>query len=253
MVGWKKRFRGDLFQKIFQQYAELYVESKRSVKVAMDRLEELGIIRKEFREVTCGNGMILNNVMYIGLNADMLNQLTYPDRAPELKSYSVEVQETMDFVKGGTNTEITTLTTDRDYINPIYQRSNMPGRKVDMMDTIAAYTEEVRDNIDYDLLKQEYGPYDGMVDEIVNLLVETVSIERESIRIGGADYPYQLVKNRFLKLEAEHVRYVIDCLKKNTTQVDNIRAYLLMALYNAPGTIDSYYQARVNHDMYGRA
>lgn len=95
--------------------------------------------------------------------------------------------------------------------------------------------------------------YDGMVDEIVNLLVETVSIERESIRIGGADHPYQLVKNRFLKLEAEHVRYVIDCLKKNTTQVDNIRAYLLTALYNAPGTIDSYYQARVNHDMYGRA
>ena len=74
------------------------------------------------------------------------------------------------------------------------------------MDTIAAYTEEVRDNIDYDLLKQEYGPYDGMVDEIVNLLVETVSIERESIRIGGADYPYQLVKKRFLKLEADHVR-----------------------------------------------
>ena len=63
-------------------------------------------------------------------------------------------------------------------------------------------------------------------------------------------------RSRFItstKLEAEHVRYVIDCLKKNTTQVDNIRAYLLTALYNAPETIENYYQARVNHDMYGRA
>ena len=301
VVGWKKRFRGDLLQKTYQQYADLYGESKRSVKAAMDRLEELGVIWKEFREVTCGNGMVLNNVMYVGLNADVLNQLTYPDRAPEpdinpveVQEESDEVQETMDFAKGGTkeseysyetlqrvvqnfvgggtkqcktllqndvtpptsnagtNTEITTLTTDRDYINPIYPGGAKTARKMDAMDMITAYRDIIRENIEYDRLKQEYGPYDGIVDEIADLLVEMVSIERETVRIAGADYPYQLVKNRFLRLGNDHVRYVIDCLKKNVTQVDNIRAYLLTSLYNAPGTIESYYQAWVNHDMYGR-
>lgn len=301
VVGWKKRFRGDLLQKTYQQYADLYGESKRSVKAAMDRLEELGIIRKEFREVTCGNGMVLNNVMYIGLNADVLNRLTYPDRVPESDIYPVEDQEeynemkqtevlaeggteergysyetlqgeVQNFVGGGTkqcntllqnnatppmpkgetNTKITTLTTDRDYINPIYPGGAVPDRRMDAMDMITAYTGIIRENIEYDRLKQEYGPYDGIVDEITDLLVEMVSIERETVRIAGVDYPYQLVKNRFLKLGSEHVRYVIDCLKKNVTQVDNIRAYLLTALYNAPGTIESYYQAWVNHDMYGR-
>lgn len=301
VVGWKKRFRGDLLQKTYQQYADLYGESKRSVKAAMDRLEELGVIWKEFREVTCGNGMVLNNVMYVGLNADVLNQLTYPDKAPELEINSAEVQEgftevleTKDYAegatkesgysyetlqgegqnfvgggtkqcntllqnnatpptqKGETNTKITTLTTDRDYINPIYQETAATARRIDAMDMITTYTNIIRDNIEYDRLKQEYGPYDGIVDEIADLLVEMVSIERETVRIAGADYPYQLVKNRLLKLEADHVRYVIDCMKKNVTQVDNIRAYLLTALYNAPGTIESYYQAWVNHDMYGR-
>lgn len=301
VVGWKKRFRGDILQKTYQQYADLYGESKRSVKAAMDRLEELGIIRKEFREVTCGNGMVLNNVMYIGLNADVLNHLTYPDRVPELRINSTEVQvevtevqETEDYAEGttkergysyetlqgvvqnfvgggakqcntllqnnvtpltrsgGTNTEITTLTTDRDYINPIYQGTAATARRMDAMDMITAYTNIIRDNIEYERLKQEYGPYDGIVDEIADLLVEMVSIERETVRIAGADYPYQLVKNRFLKLGSDHVRYVIDCLKKNVTRVDNIRAYLMTALYNAPGTIESYYQAWVNHDMYGR-
>ncbi len=301
VVGWKKRFRGDLLQKTYQQYADLYGESKRSIKAAMDRLEELGVIRKEFREVTCGNGMILNNVMYIGLNADVLNRLTYPERAPESEIESVVVQEeyvemkeTVDFAEGGTeecgysyetlqgvvqnfvgggakncntllqnnvtpptpkgetNTKITTLTTDRDNINPIYQGTVATARRMDAMDMITAYTNIIRDNIEYDRLKQEYGPCDGIVDEITDLLVEMVSIERETVRIAGADYPYQLVKNRFLKLGSDHVRYVIDCMKKNVTQVDNIRAYLLTALYNAPGTIESYYQAWVNHDMYGR-
>lgn len=57
---------------------------------------------------------------------------------------------------------------------------------------------------------------------------------------------------RFSKLDSDHVRYVIDCSKNNVTQVDNIRAYLLTAMYNALGTIENYYQAWVNYDMYGR-
>jgi len=72
-----------------------------------------------------------------------------------------------------------------------------------------------------------------------------------TIRIAGEDYPYNLVKSKFLKLNSTHLEYVIGCMKNNTTKVSNIKAYLTTALYNAPNTINHYYTAEVNHDMYG--
>ena len=113
------------------------------------------------------------------------------------------------------------------------------------------YREVIRENIDYDLLLQEK-PYDqDRLDEIVELLVETVCSGRKQIRVGGSDFPAEVVKSRLLKLDAEHIRFVFDCLEQNTTKVRNIRQYLLTTLYNAPATIGNYYSALVNHDMYG--
>ena len=113
------------------------------------------------------------------------------------------------------------------------------------------YREAIRENIDYDLLLQEK-PYDqDRLDEIVELLVETVCSGRKQIRVGGSDFPAEVVKSRLLKLDAEHIRFVFDCLEQNTTKVRNIRQYLLTTLYNAPATIGNYYSALVNHDMYG--
>jgi len=72
-----------------------------------------------------------------------------------------------------------------------------------------------------------------------------------TIRIGGEEYPYNLVKSKFLKLNSSHLQYVIGCMQNNTTKVANIKAYLITALYNAPNTISHYYNAEVNHDLYG--
>ena len=83
------------------------------------------------------------------------------------------------------------------------------------------------------------------------MICDVVCVPRKSIRIGGEDYPYNLVKSKFLKLTSSHLEYVISCMNNNTTKISNIRAYLITALYNAPNTINSYYQAEVNHDMYG--
>ena len=74
---------------------------------------------------------------------------------------------------------------------------------------------------------------------------------RKVIRIAGDDYPAEVVKSRFMKLDSSHVQYVMDCMKDNTTYVRNIKKYLLAALYNAPTTINSYYSSLVQHDMYG--
>ena len=116
-----------------------------------------------------------------------------------------------------------------------------------------AYREMIRENISYDDFVQER-PYDvGQLDEMVELMVEAVCSNRESIRVCGNDLPQAVVKSRLLKLDREHIRFVFDCLKENTTQVRNMKQYLLTVLYNAPATIENHYAAQVNHDLYGRA
>ena len=89
IVGWHKKFKGDLLQKTYQQYADLLGESKRSVKAALDRLEELSVIRKEFRDIEYENGLTMYNLMYIALNVDVLAKLTYPEKTWE----SAELQD----------------------------------------------------------------------------------------------------------------------------------------------------------------
>lgn len=98
-------------------------------------------------------------------------------------------------------------------------------------------------------LKKDY-PYDlGILESILELVVETVCSKRQIIRIGGDDRPVEVVKSRFMKLDSEHIRYVLDCFKENTTKIRNIRQYMLATLYNAPTTIGSYFDALVRHDM----
>ena len=115
-----------------------------------------------------------------------------------------------------------------------------------------AYREMIRENIDYDGFVRER-PYDaGQLDEMVELMVEAVCSKKETIRVAGNNFPQAVVKSRLLKLDREHILFVFDCLKENTTQVRNMKQYLLTVLYNAPATIENHYTAQVNHDLYGR-
>ena len=138
--------------------------------------------------------------------------------------------------------------------NPI--RSNPPtpaGARMgtDRMGARECYREVILDNIEYSYLVQDSHIDREQLDEIVDLIVDTVCSARKVIRIAGDDYPAEVVKSRFMKLDSSHVQYVVDCMKDNTTYVRNIKKYLLAALYNAPTTINSYYSSLVQHDMYG--
>ena len=116
-------------------------------------------------------------------------------------------------------------------------------------DAYRVYEEIIKDNICYDILKQDM-PYDhDRIDEIVDLILETVCTRRRTIRIAGDDYPAELVKSKFMKLESEHIRFVLDCMRENTTKIHNIKQYLRAALFNAPSTIGNYYTSLVAHDM----
>ena len=114
------------------------------------------------------------------------------------------------------------------------------------------YREIIRENIRYDDFVQENPRDKEQLDEMVELMVEAVCSKKEMIRVAGNDFPREVVKSRLLKLDGEHIRFVFDCLKENTTRVRNMKQYLLTVLYNAPATIENHYAARVNHDLYGK-
>ena len=118
-------------------------------------------------------------------------------------------------------------------------------------DTTEAYRELVKENIEYEILADKLKSDAAMLDEIVDLITETVCTQKSSFVIAGDVFPSEIVKSKLLKLNSEHIEYVIACMKSNTSKVRNIKKYLLAALFNAPSTMDSYYTARVNHDLYG--
>ena len=89
-------------------------------------------------------------------------------------------------------------------------------------------------------------------DELVELVLDVVCTKRAATRTAGENMPEEVVKSRFLKLNAEHIQYVLDRMRQNTTEIRNIKQYLLAALYNAPLTMENYYAAQINHDLYGR-
>ena len=148
-----------------------------------------------------------------------------------------------------TEKSITDISNTHQSIYPDSGRAPASSTEMDRIDRIDAYREIIKENIEFEALVQRYG-YER-VDELVELMLQTVLSQRPYIRIAGDDYPCEVVKSRFLKVNFSHVEYVFDCLDSNTTKVRNIKSYLLAALYNAPTTMDSYYRAEVNHDLYG--
>ena len=121
----------------------------------------------------------------------------------------------------------------------------------DAMEEYNTYERIIKENLDYDILihDQHYDRRD--IDEIISLMVDVMTSHKGTVRISGDDKPIEVVKSRFMKLNYMHIEYVLDGMKDNPVKVRNIRAYLLASLYNAPATINNYYSALVNHDLYG--
>ena|GEM_PF-34519 len=121
-------------------------------------------------------------------------------------------------------------------------------KRTETKEAFDGYRDLILENIDYDILADDPRVDHEQLDEIVELVQETVCSTRSRIRVAGSDYPAEVVRAKLLKLNSEHIRFVMDCLKQNTTRIRNIRQYLLTALFNAPSTMSSYYTALVAHD-----
>ena len=142
------------------------------------------------------------------------------------------------------------------YPSPFTEDAAEPERKgteAKTQSAIEIYRDIIKDNIEYDILIQDPHMDKDRLDEIVDLILETVCTARKTLRIAGDDYPAELVKSKFLKLTSSHIEFVLDCMRENTTKIRNIKQYLRAVLFNAPSTIDSYYTALVAHDMAGGA
>ena len=124
------------------------------------------------------------------------------------------------------------------------------GRDAMSVEEMQEYRDLVLENIEYDHLCRAFATYREDLDEIVELIVETVCARRKTTRIAGADFPHEVVRSRFLKLDSSHIEFVMECLHNNTTEIRNMKQYLLTVLFNAPTTMNNHYTAQVNHDMH---
>ncbi len=149
--------------------------------------------------------------------------------------------------------------TENSYTNLIYPSiQEQEEKKEDRMDEIdrteevSAYIELIKENIDYEyLVKQGIWKDKELYEELFDVICEVVCVKCNTVRIGGKNYPYELVKAKFLKLNSSHLQYVVTCMQNSVTKIGNIKAYMITALYNAPSTMNHYYQQKVQYDMYG--
>ena len=149
---------------------------------------------------------------------------------------------------------------NNNYINPIYQSKtddelDTQDRLIDEIDPIDetdTYMQIIKNNIEYDYhMQHDNSELKELIDELYNVICEVVCVKRKSIKISGVDYPFNLVKAKFLKLNYSHLLYVIECMQRTTTEIGNIKSYMITALYNASSTMSHFYQQQAQHDLYG--
>ena len=233
-------------------------ESKDAIRSAVNELEKAGYIKR--RQTTDAGGKFSANEYVIyerpvteePLLEKPLSGFPTTDN-PSTGKPSTENPTQIIKEKSNTQKSIT----DRSITDSIPFRETAaeppePKRRETMSDAERkSYRELILENIEYDYLCQDFQLYRDDLDEIVELLVETVCASRQTTRIAKTDFPHEVVRSRLLKLTSEHIRFVMDCLQKNTTEVRNMKQYLLTVLFNAPTTMSNHYTSQVNHDMYG--
>ena len=245
-----------------QGLAQINKESIDAIREAVRELERAGYIKRS-RERD-GRGCLRGTVYTIYEQPHAEPTPEEPAQAlpasenPTLEKPMLDkptLENPMQLITKGRNKE--KQNTDQSITDSIPFPSGFPDvtaqKRTEAKESFERYRDLILENIDYDVLASDPHVDREQLDEIVDLVQETVCSTRSRIRVAGNDYPAEVVRSKLLKLNSEHIRFVTDCLKQNTTRIRNIRHYLLAALFNAPSTMSSYYTALVAHDMAGAA
>ena len=241
-----------------QGLAQINRESIDAIREAVRELERAGYIKRsrERDKRGCLRGTVYT--IYEQPHAEPTPEEPTQEK-PALNNPTLEkpmlekptLENPMQLITKGRNKE--KQNTDQSITDSIPFPSGFPDapaqKRTEMKGSFESYRELILENIDYDVLANDPHVDREQLDEIAQLVQETVCSTRSRIRISGNDYPAEVVRSKLLKLNREHIRFVMDCLKQNTTRIRNIRQYLLAMLFNAPSTMNSYYTALVAHDM----
>ena len=238
--------------------ASICKEGVDAIGSALKELETAGyIVRRQLRGA---NGRITDTEYIIyeqpqPKKLDMLpSDVVSPDTEnPDMVKPDTEKPAELNIEKSNTEKTITygSSTDSIPFREPAAaQLPERKGRDAMSASEMESYRDLILENIEYDHLCREFTTYREDLDEIVELMVETVCAKRKTTRIAGSDFPHEVVRSRFLKLDCSHIEFVMECLRNNTTEIRNMKQYLLAVLFNAPTTISNHYTAQVNHDMY---
>ena len=238
--------------------ASICKEGVDAIGSALKELETAGyIVRRQLRGA---NGRITDTEYIIyeqpqPKKLDMLpSDVVSPDTEnPDMVKPDTEKPAELNIEKSNTEKSITygSSTDSIPFREPVAaQLPERKGRDAMSVSEMESYRDLILENIEYDHMCREFTTYREDLDEIVELMVETVCAKRKTTRIAGSDFPHEVVRSRFLKLDCSHIEFVMECLRNNTTEIRNMKQYLLAVLFNAPTTISNHYTAQVNHDMY---
>ena len=238
--------------------ASICKEGVDAIGSALKELETAGyIVRRQLRGA---NGRITDTEYIIyeqpqPKKLDMLpSDVVSPDTEnPDMVKPDTEKPAELNIEKSNTEKTITygSSTDSIPFREPAAaQLPERKGRDAMSVSEMESYRDLILENIEYDHLCREFTTYREDLDEIVELIVETVGAKRKTTRIAGSDFPHEVVRSRFLKLDCSHIEFVMECLRNNTTEIRSMKQYLLAVLFNAPTTISNHYTAQVNHDMY---
>lgn len=223
---------------IEQIMADMNCADQKATKLLDELEKKCGLIERKRQGLGKPNLIFVKNFI-TGVESSMMAQIQNRENHD---SGAVNIT-TADYPKSrGINTNHNN--TENSDINPIQS-----GYDEDGISERNEYERYFRESLSIDVLLRENLGEEETILGTLDLLVDVCCFKRSVIRIAGDDKPLAVVKSRFMKLNAEHIRYVLKCLSENTTKVRNIRQYLLTALYNAPATIRPFYQAWVNNDM----
>ena len=237
--------------------SDLHCGNQKAVKMLSELEKKVGLIRR--RRQGLGKPSLIY-VMKFSTIRQQSSSESHFSKCDNHTSGDVKTESQEVWNSHGNTTDLNqTENNKKDPINPSGRNVRSADEHVenqdgmDEMDLRQRYKTYFEDKLEVESLKQYYKWETGRIDEIVDLCAEVMCSHARTIRIGGEDRPLAVVQSRFMKLDYNHAQYVLECMDENTSDVRNIRAYMLTSLYNAPATIDSYYRAKVNHDMYGYA
>lgn len=269
LLGYRKRFKADLLQRSYQQMADQFGITKRDATNAVVELEKLGVIRRVFRTLTA-NGQSVPNVLFIDLDVEILERLTYPEEYEKktVEAERVKTEEKMGQPAGEEvprrgcprnkgDVSLKSVTPPSETGDTSIPKKVTPLTEMGETNTEITYKdynreypipiqsyqklkEGFKEQIEYDILKQDLGEREEL-EELVEVAVEILASTADTIRVNREDKPAELVKEQYRRLTMFHIQYVLSCLQETGSKARNIRAVMVTALYNSVNTIGTYY------------